>query len=289
VGDAYYYLTFAGGTNVGNGAPNGAGVLGKMTFDSIGQPVFSKVVDLPGRFVAFPGGDVCPDGTNALYFTTTGVSTNPGAIVKFDLLTSQLTTLFTFLSNSVPATNYGKVPGYCTPVLYEKELYFTTLNGGISNKGVVAKLTLSDNSVTKLADLEGTAGQALGGSPQYHGGTLYTNPFTGRICIYFPIRQGGTNAPSGLANGCGTILRVDMQPPPIQTSISMPDPSSVTLTWTGGYQPFSIVTNGSLATPVAGWPAATNGITSPTGSGPWSVTLPTSGDTTYYLVTGQSQ
>ena len=230
-----------------------------------------------------------PDGTNVIYFNTVGVSTNPGAVVKYDLVNNQLTTLFTFPTNAVSLTNYGKQP-YGTPVLYDNELYFTTLSGGTGGKGTLGKLSLADNTVTKLADLEGTAGKALGGSPQYGGGTVYTNPFTGRVCIYFPINAGGVNAPTGLTSGCGTILRVNLAPRPIQTTIFKPDPNNVTLTWTGGYQPFDVLTNGDLVSLSAtNWPVATNGISSADGLGPWSVTLPVSGDATYYYIRGQAQ
>lgn len=290
VGDAYYYLTFAGGTNgLTAGSPNGAGVLGRLTFDGLNQPVFTTVLHLPGRFVANSAGDVVSDGTNNLYFLSSGVATNPGAIVKFNTINSQLTTLFTFITNAVALTNYGKQP-YGTPILYNNELYFTTLAGGTQGKGVLAKLTLGNNTFTKLADMEGIVGLALGGSPQYGGGTLYTNPATGRISIYLPINKGGANAPAGLTSGCGTILRVDMQPQPITTSISMPDTNHITLTWTGGYQPFDVLTNSAVTSfPATSWPAAATGINSPTGTGPWSVTLPVSGSPNYYYIRGQAQ
>jgi len=288
VGDGYYYLMFNGGTNgLTTGTPNGAGVLGKITFDNLGTPSISTVCMLPGGFVSFPPCDVVPDGTNVVYFTCSGISTNPGAIAKYDLVNKQLTTLFTFPTNALSVTNYGKQP-YGTPVLYNNELYFTTLAGGTGGKGVLEKLSLADNTVTKLADLEGISGKALGGSPQYGGGTVYTNPATGRVCIYFPINAGGVNL--ALPAGCGTILRVNLQPQPIHTTITKPDTNNITLTWTGGYQPFDVLTNSDLVSINAtNWPAATNGVTSPTGTGPWSVTLPVSGDATYYYIRGQAQ
>ena len=290
VGDGYYYLAYAGGTNgFTTGTPTGAGVIGKITFDNLGTPSISTICMLPGKYVAFPACDAVPDGTNVIYFTTVGVTTNPGAIAKFDLVSKQLTTLFTFPTNAVSVTNYGKQP-YGTPVLYNNELYFTTLAGGTGGKGVLEKLSLADNTVTKLADFEGTTGKALGGSPQYGGGTVYTNLTTGRVCIYFPINAGGVNTAAGFTGGFGTIVRVNLPPQPIHTTISKPDTNSITLTWTGGYQPFDILANSDLVgISATNWPVATNGVTSPTGTGPWSVTLPVSGDTTYYYIRGQAQ
>jgi len=288
VGDAYYYLAYAGGTNVIPGVtPTGAGVIGKLSFDVLGQPSLTTVCHLPGYYVSFPPCDAVPDGTNVIYFNTVGTSTNPGAIAKFDLVSKQLTTLFTFPTNAVSVTNYGKQP-YSTPVLYNNELYFTTLAGGTGGKGVLEKLSLADNTVTKLADFEGTIGKALGGSPQYGGGTVFTNLTTGRVSIYFPINAGGIN--TALPAGCGTIVRVNLAPQPIYTTISKPDTNNITLTWTGGYQPFDVLANSDLVgISPTNWPVATNGITSPTGTGPWSVTLPVSGDTTYYYIRGQAQ
>ena len=236
-GDSYYYLAFAGGTNTGFGTPNGAGVVGKLSFDNLNQPSVSAA-SLPGRFISFPSSDPVFDGTNFLYFTTAGVSTNPGAIVRYNLTNGVFTSLFNFVSNAVAVTNYGKQP-YGTPVLFSNELYFTTLAGGVIGKGVVAKLTLSNNSYTKLADLNGTG---LGASPQYGGGTIYTNPVNGRIAIFFPINLGGINN----TGGNGTILRISF-PPPILANLHKNIAGDVTLGWSGGYSPFAVDWRGSAA------------------------------------------
>ena len=239
VGDDYYYLTYSGGTNIVSGStPTGAGVLGKLSFGSSNQPVITKVIDLPGGALAFPPGDVVADGTNALYFTTVGGNANPGAIAKFDVQTRTLTSLFTFKTNAADVAAYGKQP-YGTPVLYNNELYYTTLSGGSIGKGVLAKLNLANNTVTKLADFEQAGGLALGASPQYNGATLYTNPVSGRICTYWAINRGGvTNSTQAL--GSGTIIRVDLPPPPLTLTSSNTRDGNLLLTWTGGYTPYSV-------------------------------------------------
>ncbi len=241
LGTNYYFLTFAGGV-VRPGAPNGAGVLDKITFDAAGNPKLSATV-LPGGFISFPAGDPVFDGTNFLYFTTAGSSTNVGAIVRYNLTNGALTSLFNFVTNAVATTNYGKQP-YGTPVLFNNTLYFTTLAGGTQGKGVLDSLVLSNGVVSKLADFEGVTGQALGASPQYGGGTIYTNPITGSVGIYFPINKGGV-ASSGAASGNGTIIRVALPPPPIVAGISN-TPAGPVLTWVGGYGPFNVDTTSDL-------------------------------------------
>ena len=162
VGVAYYYLAYAGGTNVIPGVtPTGAGVIGKLSFDVLGQPSLTTVCHLPGYYVSFPPCDAVPDGTNVIDFNTVGTSTNPGAIAKFDLVSKQLTTLFTFPTNAVSVTNYGKQP-YSTPVLYNNELYFTTLAGGTGGKGVLEKLSLA---VPNMAAAQSLPTSPPGGSP----------------------------------------------------------------------------------------------------------------------------
>ena len=240
-GTNYFFLTFAGGT-VSAAAPNGAGVLDKISFDNTGNPILTATA-LPGGYIAFPAGDPVYDGTNFLYFTTAGSATNTGAIVRYDLTAKTFASLFNFVTNGTAATNYGKQP-YGTPVLYNNTLYFTTLSGGTASKGVFDMLTLSNGVVTKLADFEGVTGQALGGSPQYGGGTVYTNPFTGRIGIYFPINKGGV-ASSGASSGNGTIVRVAIPPPPIVASISN-SPAGPVLSWVGGYSPYNVDARGDL-------------------------------------------
>ena len=243
-GTNYFFLTFAGGT-VSAGAPNGAGVLDKITFDNAGNPTLTAAA-LPGGFIGFPAGDPVFDGTNFLYFTTAGNSTNPGAIARYDLTAKTFTSLFNFVTNATAVTNFGKQP-YGTPVLYNNTLYFTTLAGGTVTKGVLDALTLSNGVVTKLADFEGVTGQALGGSPQYGGGTVYTNPTTGRVGIYFPINKGGVATSGSGSSGNGTIIRVAFPPAPIVAKLSN-TPGGPVLSWVGGYSPFNVDTRGDLQT-----------------------------------------
>ena len=237
VGNAYYFTTLTGGTNSGsyNGAnfPNGAGTLEKLIVANDGTAVVSKVLDLPIGPTALPGADPVPVGTNLLYFTTVGGASVPGAIIRYELSSGQWSNVFTFVTNASSALQYGKQPGYCTPVLYNDELYFTTTQGGVSNRGVIAKLTLSNNVVTKLADLEIGGGRALGSEPKYNSGLIVTDPVSGHNALYLPISKGG-------AYLNGTILSVALPPPPLVASVTRLGADNLLLSWTGGYAPFSV-------------------------------------------------
>lgn len=199
----------------------------KITFDVSGNPTLTTAAHLPGTNINFPSSDPVYDGTNYLYFTTVGAASTPGAICRYDLTSGLVTNLFNFVTNAVASTNFGKQP-YCTPVLFNNTLFFTTYSGGTQGKGILGMFALSNNVATKLADLEGTTGQALGASPQYVGGTIYTNPVTGVVSIYLPINKGGPH-------NFGTILQINF---PIATSLSLTVNGDV-LSWTGGYPPYS--------------------------------------------------
>lgn len=274
LGNAYYYLTLAGGTNIPSGSPNGAGLLSKITFNELNQPVVTNMVHLPGFNVAAPAGDPVFDGTNFLYFTTVGSGTTGGALLRFNLTNNALTTLFTFSNNATSwGTNFGYRP-YGTPVLYNNELFFTTMGGGAAGNGTIGKLTLSNNVVTKLANLEGMTGLALGANPQYNGGTIYTNPATGRASIYFPINKGGLN-------NLGTIVRVYWPAMPIVASLSH-DSGAVQLSWTGGYAPYSVDANFSTFT--GEWTTNWLGVLTTN-----SVTVPATNSNAFFRIQGAAE
>lgn len=260
LGDAYYYTTQLGGntfktTNIftwtlpdgsqlttSNSLTLGGGTLSRMTFDEQGNPVFTNVVNLPGGFGNFANNDPLPVGTNSLYFATTGQNAFPGSLVRYDVSTGFWTNLFVFPTNTVFATNYGNVPGHSALMEWQNEIYFTTREGGVSNKGVIAKYNIASNKVIKLADLDNTnnialTNPALGSeSGGANGGTIVEE--TNRFYAYFPIITGG-------ANNRGTILRVTLPAPPIVASIT-PGGGSLQVSWTGGYEPFTVQSSADL-------------------------------------------
>lgn len=236
---AWYYTTFTGGSTFGqSGLPLGAGVLGRLTFGAQGQPVLTRVADLTAGYEQFPGLEPTLVG-NALYFGTTGPNNAPGAIIRYDLGSGTWTNLFSFRTNAVDALAYGTRPGYSGFTEWLGELYFVSRQGGVSNFGVVAKFNLASNTVTKLADLEGTAGAALGRATGIFDNTGLRVEENGRFYLYYTLTSGGVN-------NRGTILRVNLPAPPVQLALAPAALGELALTWTGGYAPFTVQTRESL-------------------------------------------
>jgi len=266
--NAWYYTTFTGGSTFGTPGLNlGAGVLGRLSFDETGSPLITRVVDLPGGFTQFPGKAPTLVGTNALYFGTVGPNSAPGAILRYDLEAGTWTNLFSFSTNT--ATALGSRPGYSGLVEFRNELYFINQLGGSSNRGAVVKFNLASNTVTKLADLEGTGPESLGsGSGFFGGGTVVAE--NGRSYIYFPLANGG-------ANNNGTIIRID--PAAFRVRIEPEANNQVRLSWDGGYPPFTVEQSTNL--PGGDWTEVVTGLADR------SVSLPATNPPTYFRVLGQ--
>jgi len=305
-GNAWYFTTFSGGSTfkttnyptgtlpdgrtitITNVLPLGAGTLERLTFDDSGNPLITNVLNLPGGYEEFPALEPTLVGSNSLYFTSVGLNALPGAILRYDISTGFFTNLFSFSTNPIPSQLYGTRPGYSGLVEWQGELYFINRNGGTntsipnSGGGTVAKFNIALNTVTKLADLGNTNLSNDLGSPSGFFGTGTLVQETNRFYIYYPLTSGG-------ANGLGSIIRVLLPPQPIQLSIAVTDPATVNLSWSGGYPPFDVLTHGDLTVPSVNWPAAVTNITTNVNTTNWSVTLPASGDTTFYRIRGQAQ
>lgn len=306
VGDALYYLTQSGGTTfkttnypvsvlpdgstlvITNSLALGAGVLGRLTFDGTGAPIVTKVFDLPGGSTQFPATAPILVGTNSLYFTSTGPNSLPGAILRYELDTGLLVNLFSFSTNPIPARLYGTRPGYSGLTEWLGELYFINRNGGTnstapnSGGGTVAKFNVASNTVTKLVDLGNSNLEASLGSPGgfFGAGTIVQE--TNRFFIYYPLTSGGVK-------DLGTIIRISLPPQPILLSVAVTEPDTVTLAWTGGYPPFDVLTNGSIATDSLNWSVAHGGVTATENTTNWVLRLPAPKANTFYRIRGQSQ
>lgn len=276
VGDAYYFNTFTGGNTFGTTSiysytlPNGTvvtttnslslggGTLSRMTFDEQGNPVFARLIDLPGGFSQFACSDPVLVGTNELYFGTVGPNPAPGAIVRYNIAAGTWTNVFVFPTNAAYAADIGTRPGYNGFTEWQNELYFINRLGGTSNLGTIAKFNIAANTVTKLADLTGVHPESLGNSGNgYNAGTIVEE--TNRFFMYFPVSRGGANGPAGFTTGLGTLVRVALPAPPMQITISNAAPAEATLTWTGGYAPFSVQARGDLTT--GSWTNVVEGVT----------------------------
>ena len=227
--NAWYYTTFTGGDPFATpGLTLGAGVLGRMSFDPSGSPIFERLLSLPGGETQFPSKEPTLVGTNSLYFGTTGPNSSPGSLIRYDIDTATWINLFSFPTNTAVAL--GARPGYCGLKEFRNELFFINQIGGTSNRGAVVKFNIASNTVTKLADLEGAGAASLGSASGFFGsGTLVEED--GRSYIYFPLTAGG-------ANNNGTLIRIDLAAFKVRIS---PEPGNqVRLSWNGGYPPFTV-------------------------------------------------
>lgn len=266
--NAWYYTTFTGGNTFATpGLSLGAGVMGRLSFDEAGNPAIARLIDLPAGHTQFPSKEPTLVGTNSLYFGTVGPNSTPGAIIRYDIDTATWTNLFSFPTNTAAAI--GSRPGYCGMVEFRNELFFINQLGGTSNRGAVVKFNIASNTVTKLADLEGTGAQALGSASGFFGsGTRVEED--GRNYIYFPLTAGG-------AFNNGTIIRIDLAA--FKVRIAPESGDQVRLSWDGGYPPFTVQESTNLL------------------GGPWSnvvenltdnfVSLPATNPPTWFRVIGQ--
>lgn len=252
---AWYFTTFTGGATFGTtGLPLGAGTLGRLTFDGDGQPLFTRLADLAAGHTQFPGSEPTLVGTNTLYFGTTGPNGAPGSIVRFDLNSGTWTNLFDFTTNAPSVLAHGTRPGYSAFVEWMDELYFLTRQGGSSNLGVVAKYSIAANTVTKLADFEGTEGLALGRATGIFDNTGTIVEEDGRPYLYYLLPTGGVN-------NRGTIIRVALPSPgSILARLEPAAAGEVRITWTGGNAPFSVEARDAAVAADGQWSVVASGL-----------------------------
>lgn len=253
VGDAYYFTTFTGGSTFGApGLSLGAGTLARLTFDGGGTAVITRLIDLPAGHTQFPANSPVLYGTNHLYFSTVGPNGMPGAIVRYDLDTGYWTNEFNFITNTPNPTLYGRQAGYNALSVWQDKLYFMTRQGGSNNTGVIAIYDPAAKTVTKLADLTGTNGLALGSaSGSFNGGTVVE--WQGRFYLYYPVTTGG-------ASNRGTIVRVHLPAPPVELATTTTyGETNLVITWEGGYVPFTVQRSADLT--LEAWTDVAVGIT----------------------------
>lgn len=229
----WFFTTFTGGdTFATTGLPLGAGTLGQLSFDDLGQPVLTRLASLAAGHTQFPGLEPTRVGSS-LYFGTTGPNSAPGAIVRYNLDSGTWTNLFSFRTNATEALAFGTRPGYSGFVEWLGDLYFLTRQGGSSNFGIVAKYSIASNTVTKLADLEGTENRALGRATGIFDNTGLRVDWEGHSYLYYTL-------PSGGAHNRGTILRVLLPTPSLAIALERRSETELRLSWTGGSPPFAL-------------------------------------------------
>lgn len=253
VGDAYYFTTFTGGSTFGApGLSLGAGTLSRLTFGPGGTAMITRLIDLPAGHTQFPANAPVLYGTNHLYFSTVGPNGSPGALVRYDLDTGSWTNEFNFITNAPNPVLYGRQPGYNALSVWQDKLYFMTRQGGSNNTGVIAIYDPAVKTVTKLADLTGTNGLALGSaSGSFNGGTVVE--WQDRYYLYYPVTAGG-------ASNRGTIVRVHLPAPPVELATTTTfGETNLLLTWEGGYPPFTVQRSSDLSQDT--WTVVADGLT----------------------------
>lgn len=273
--NSWYYTTFTGGSTFGSPGLNlGAGVLGRLSFDELGNPIITRLVDLPGGYTQFPSKEPILVGTNSLYFGTVGPNAAPGAIIRYDIDSATWTNLFSFSTNTSFAI--GARPGYCGMIEFRGEVFFVNQLGGTnasaptSAAGTVVKFNIASNSVTKLADLGGPVGpNSLGSASGFFGGGTLVEE-NGRHYIYYPLTAGG-------AFNNGSIIRIDLAA--FRIKIQPAPDDHVAISWDGGYPPFTVQQSTNL---VGGeWSDVITDLTNR------FVSLPATNPPTYFRVIGQ--
>lgn len=210
VGSELYFTTFTGGLT-GTGFGNGAGTLCKLNVATRGAETVTQLARMQSgdgslRFPAHNPYYRAAD--HSLYFTCTGSSTQPGALMKFDLTNQTLSALHEIQG---AATSSGPFPEgrllYGSVAEWNNALYFTSIQGGTYNGGTINRFNLqtgvhevlfhldSDHAVNAANPLDN-----IGGEPR--GGFVF-NGSTTAPAFYLLTRQGGDF-------DHGTVLRLDL-------------------------------------------------------------------------------
>lgn len=204
VGTQLYFTTFTGGIT-GTGYPNGAGTLMKLDLDT----------DTVSTLVALPSGDgstrfaasnpLFHSGHNAIYFVTSGTSTEPGALLRFDLSLNLLTTLYELAGAPTAA---GPFPDgrfiYSELACYQDSLFFTTIQGGAFGGGTLNRFDLSNNQFEVLFNLGNDTVAGVNWGSEARGGPVVVT-HDGEDFLYLLTRSGGTF-------NQGTLLQVALIP-----------------------------------------------------------------------------
>jgi len=206
VGNTLYFTTFTGGTT-GTGFTNGVGTL--MALDLATDTLTALATLPPGDgSTRFPADNPAYySETNSLYFTTAGTSLEPGAIMRFDLNTNTLSTLYELQGAASAA---GPFPdgrfAYSQVTIFKDDLYFTTIQGGLYGGGTLNRFSLVDNTFTVLWNLGNDTDLGVHWGSESRGGPIYAR-IDGQDFLFLMTRTGG-------AFSQGTLLRYQIIPEP---------------------------------------------------------------------------
>lgn len=202
VGNELYFTTFTGGpAATGPNTPNGPGTLMKvdLTSDTVETVAIMPITAGSGSTRLPANNPVYDSITNALYFTTSGTSLDPGALMKFDLTLESLETMTTLTS---AATSSGPFPegrfAYSEVVIYDGFAYFSTIQGGDFGGGTLNRFNLATNTMSEIWHLGNDTSLSMDWGRESRGGPVVAN-FNGQDYLFILTRQGG-------ADNQGTIL-----------------------------------------------------------------------------------
>lgn len=196
--DDLFFTTFTGG-HTGTGYPNGAGAL--MRLDLTTDTLHTVALLPPGDgSTRFPANNPAYDSaTHALYFTTAGTSLEPGALMKWDLATSTLSTLYELTG---APTTAGPFPdgrfAYSDVVVYGSSLYFTTIQGGAWGGGTLNRFDLSTSTFEVVWNLGNDTVAMVDWGSEARGGPALVS-YGGQDYLAILTRTGG-------AHNQGTLL-----------------------------------------------------------------------------------
>lgn len=205
VGTDLYFTTFNGGTGLGTISKLDASVRGAETVTTLAaMPTTTEpATQLPSHNPYYRALD------HSLYFTTVGTNTQPGALMKFDLTSLQLSIVHRIQGG--PTTgNYPEGNKCYGPVAeWNKALYYTTIGGGANVPtgtgvgGTINRYDLRTGTHETLFHLDAGTNNGPGG--EIRGGCVFNGSLT-QPAFYLISKQGGLY-------DHGTVLRMDLDPP----------------------------------------------------------------------------
>lgn len=206
VGNKLYFTTFTGG-NTTTGTSNGAGTLNELDVTTRDAEVYTQLALMPlgdGSTRLPAHNPYYRSADHSLYFTTSGIAVQPGSLMKFDLSTNVLSSLYELEPLTVGTTTthpQGRLP-YGSVIEWNRALYFTTTQGGANNGGTINRYNLDNGTFEVLFNLNSDMSDNTGGEPR--GGFVFNNN-PSNPAFYLLARQGGIYDK-------GTILRLDLDP-----------------------------------------------------------------------------
>jgi hypothetical protein len=166
----------------------------------------------------------------------------------------------------MPPAPWPSAPGPDTAASWSGRTNSTSspVRAARSNLGVVAKYSIASNTVTKLADLDGSEGLALGRATAASSTTpAFDRRFDGRSYLYYLASHAGGMYNRGTDPPRAPAPHLDLAALHAATG-AVPTSDAAASTWTGGYsRPFSMWKSRDLAPATDPWtvpsPPATHG------------------------------